>query len=153
MTNLINFCILHCSLPSEWEQVGLTPVFKGGLTQAKQTTAPSHYINFAVFEKVIFSQTWSAFHKVLCSNLSGFMKSHSCCTVRTILFLVIFRNESYLQKMTRNSIDNQEAVAAVAVDLSKAFDAINHSLLLAKLQAYGFSTQALKLMSTYLLGR
>ena len=55
--------------------------------------------------------------------------------------------------MTRNSIDNQEAVAAVAVDLSKAFDAINHSLLLAKLKANGFSTQALKLMSTYLLGR
>ena len=55
--------------------------------------------------------------------------------------------------MTRNSIGNQEAVASVAVDLSKAFDAINHCLLLAKLKAYGFSTQALKLMSTYLLGR
>ena len=53
----------------------------------------------------------------------------------------------------RNSIDNKEAVAAVAVDLSKAFDAINHSLLLAKLKAYGFSPHALKLMSTYLLGR
>ena len=36
-----------------------------------------------------------------------------------------------------NSIDNKEAVAAVAVDLSKAFDAINHRLLLAKLKAYG----------------
>ena len=53
----------------------------------------------------------------------------------------------------RNSIDNKEAVAAVAVDLSKAFDAINHSLLLAKLKAYGFSPHALELMSTYLLGR
>ena len=53
----------------------------------------------------------------------------------------------------RNSIDYKEAVAAVAVDLSKAFDAINHSLLLAKLKAYGFSTHALELMSTYLLGR
>ena len=40
----------------------------------------------------------------------------------------------------RNSIDNKEAVVAVAVDLSKAFDAINHSLLLAKLKAYGFSS-------------
>ena len=37
----------------------------------------------------------------------------------------------------RNSIDNKEAVAAVAVDLSKAFDAINHRLLLAKLKVYG----------------
>lgn len=32
----------------------------------------------------------------------------------------------------KNSIDNREAIAAVAVDLSKAFDAINHRLLLEK---------------------
>ena len=38
------------------------------------------------------------------------------------------------------------------MDLSKAFDAINH-LLLAKLTAYGFSPHALELMSTYLPGR
>ena len=42
---------------------------------------------------------------------------------------------------------------AVAVDLSKAFDSINHSLLLAKLKAYGLSQSALSLMSSYLLGR
>ena len=53
----------------------------------------------------------------------------------------------------RNSIDNKEAVATVAVDLSKTFDTINHSLLLAKLKAYGSSPHALELMSTYLLGR
>ena len=79
-----------------------------------------------MLEKVIYDQTWNAFHNVLSSNLSGFMKTHSCCTA--------------LVKMTkdwRNSIDNKEAVAAVAVDLSKAFDAINHRLLLAKLKAYG----------------
>ena len=51
----------------------------------------------------------------------------------------------------RNSIDNKEAVAAVAVDFSKAFDGINHRLLLAKLKAYGFSRHVM--MSTYLLGR
>ena len=54
----------------------------------------------------------------------------------------------------RNSIDNKEAVVCtVAVDFSKAFDAINHRLLLAKLKAYGFSPRALELMSIYLLGR
>ena len=70
------------------------------------------------------------------------MKTHSCCTA--------------LVKMTedwRNSIDNKEAVAAVAVDFSKAFNAINHPLLLVKLKAYGFSPHALNLMSAYLLGR
>ena len=41
----------------------------------------------------------------------------------------------------------------VAVDLSKAFDSVCHPLLLAKLKAYGFTDDALELMSAYLLGR
>ena len=138
VTKLISFYILNRSLPSEWKQARITPVFKRRIdTDNKPLTSLSK-----VFEKVIYDQTWNAFHNVLSSNLSGFMKTHSCCTA--------------LLKMTedwRNSIDNKEAVAAVAVDLSKAFDAINHSLLLAKLKAYGFSPHALELMSTYLLGR
>ena len=41
---------------------------------------------------------------------------------------------------------------AVAVDLSKTFDSINHNLLLQKLKAYGLSQSALSLMSSYPLG-
>ena len=52
----------------------------------------------------------------------------------------------------RRSIDNRESARAVAVDLSKAFDSINHNLLLAKLKAYGLSQCAMSLMSSYLLG-
>ena len=36
------------------------------------------------------------------------------------------------------------------MDLSKAFDTINHSLLLAKLVAYDFSMTSLKLVQSYL---
>ena len=39
------------------------------------------------------------------------------------------------------------------MDLSKAFDTINHDLLLAKLKAYGFSLNAVKLMHSYLKNR
>ena len=36
------------------------------------------------------------------------------------------------------------------MDLSKAFDCLNHELLIPKLEAYGFSRAALKLVHDYL---
>ena len=53
----------------------------------------------------------------------------------------------------RRSLDYRESTTAVAVDLSKAFDSINHNLLLANLKAYGLSQCAMSLMSSYLLVR
>ena len=50
-----------------------------------------------------------------------------------------------LEKWKRG-IDNGAYVSALFMDLSKAFDTINHDLMLAKLKAYGFSTNALNLM-------
>ena len=53
----------------------------------------------------------------------------------------------------KTAVDNGECVYALFLDLSKAFDTINHDLLLAKLKAYGFSPNALKLMHDYLNNR
>ena len=39
------------------------------------------------------------------------------------------------------------------MDLSKAFDTINHDLLIAKLEAYGLETDALRYMKSYLTNR
>ena len=48
-------------------------------------------------------------------------------------------------------VDNKKAFGAVITDLSKAFDCLSHDvLLLANLNAYGFSLPALKLMQSYL---
>ena len=44
-------------------------------------------------------------------------------------------------------------MSAMFRNLSKAFDTINHDLLLAKLKAYGFSKQALSFMCSYLKNR
>ena len=51
----------------------------------------------------------------------------------------------------RLSLNNRKGVAAVAVDLSKVFDSVCHSSLLAKLKA--LSDGAISLMSSYLHGR
>ena len=67
-----------------------------------------------------------------------------------------------LLKMTkdwRTCLDIREAVSTVAVDLSKAFDSVCYGLLLAKLKAWGPSSDALVTMSSpgtmsaYLQGR
>ena len=44
-------------------------------------------------------------------------------------------------------------MGTVAMDLSKAFDCMPHGLLIAKLSAYGLSTDACKLISSYLRDR
>ena len=71
--------------------------------------------------------------------LTGFRKSHG--TQHSLLTM--------LEKW-KKGIDNGSYVSALFMDLSKAFDAINHDLMLAKLKAYGFSTNALNLMHSYL---
>ena len=53
----------------------------------------------------------------------------------------------------RKALDNQECVAAILMDLSKAFDCLPHGLLIAKLKAYGLSEGAVKLLDSYLSDR
>ena len=51
------------------------------------------------------------------------------------------------------TLDKKGYAGAVLMDLSKAFDCINHELLIAKLDAYGFSKEANKLVYSYLKNR
>ena len=50
-------------------------------------------------------------------------------------------------------MDKGKSYAALLSDLSKAFDCIVHDFLTAKLEAYGFSYEALKVMYNYLTDR
>ena len=50
----------------------------------------------------------------------------------------------------KQAIDKGQYTSVMYMDLSKAFDTINHGLLLAKLKAYGFSTSALNLLCSHL---
>ena len=52
-------------------------------------------------------------------------------------------------EMWKNALDKGGYVS-IFMDLSKAFDTLNHNLLIAKLEAYGFERDSLSLMKSYL---
>ena len=59
----------------------------------------------------------------------------------------------------KKTLDNKGFVEVVQMDLSRAFDSLNHELLLAKVSAYGFTanhrngTNAIRMVCSYLTGR
>ena len=53
----------------------------------------------------------------------------------------------------RISLDKGGYGGAILMDLSKAFDTLNHVLLIAKLSAYGFDKTSLKHIKSYLTNR
>ena len=56
---------------------------------------------------------------------------------------------SLLEKW-KKTIDNKGFARGVLMDLSKAFDTLNHELLVAKLHASGFGKESLMLLISYL---
>ena len=74
----------------------------------------------------------------LCHYRKGFNGQH------TLIFLI---------ERWRKSLDNNGYGGAVLMDLSKAFDTLNHDLLIAKLHAYGFEIKTLKLLHSYFTKR
>ena len=81
-------------------------------------------------------------NKRLSTNQSGNKKWHSTKTS------LIHTTDAILA-----AIDQKKTTAVVLLDISKAFDSINHSILLDKLQDIGASTSALRWFTCYLSGR
>ena len=90
----------------------------------------------------MFQQIATYTSNILSSHLCGFRKGYSTQHV-------LMRLKNNLNK----SLDKKEKVGLLLMDLSKAFDCIPHELLIAKLNAYGFSKIYLKLIYSYLKGR
>lgn len=81
-------------------------------------------------------------NNLLYSNQSAYRPYHSCETA------LLNITDNWLKAM-----DNSELVGTVFLDLSKAFDLVNHDILLAKLDKYHTATNTLDWFRSYLTGR
>jgi hypothetical protein len=66
---------------------------------------------------------------------------------------MVLEKEDHIIDFAKRNLDYKKHVIAIFLDLSKAFDTIDHQLLLIKLEKYGFSESALELIKHYLENR
>ena len=95
-----------------------------------------------VFERIILNQINEHIEPFLSNLLTGFRKNHD--TQHCLLKM--------LEKW-KESLDKGNFVDAIFLDLSKAFDTLNHDLLKAKLEAFGLSLNSLRYIRSYLSQR
>ena len=113
-------------LPSNYRPISLLPIFS------------------KIFEKVMYKRLhrFLEIHKVLYSLQFGFQENHS-----------IDHALVSLTEAVRSTLDNKRLGCGIFIDLQKAFDTVNHRILLSKLEHYGIRGCALEWFRSYLSDR
>ena len=94
------------------------------------------------FGRCLYDQIYEYIDTILSKVQCGFRKGFS--TQYSLIAMI---------EKWRKNMDKDKSCAALLTDLSKPFDCIVHDFLIVKLEAYGFSYEALKIMYNYLTDR
>nr|CAI5848082.1 unnamed protein product [Callosobruchus analis] len=144
--NFINSSLRTGSFPKELKTTTIIPVAKNQNKSDVSTYRPINTLPCIekLLEKIVYNQIVSYFneHNLFLGNQSGFRKGHSC---ETAIQLTISK--------WKQTVDNNEFVVAVFLDLRRAFEVINRELLLKKLKYYGFGENVMKWFKEYLTNR
>ena len=132
------------SFPGSMKFADISPIFKEGSRFSKANYRPISKLSSLskVFEMVLYEQISDHMSPLLSPLLSGFRKSYS--SQHALVHMI---------SSWQRSLDSGKIVGSLLMDLSKAFDCVDHSLLIAKLQAYGLSNDALEFVKSYLSSR
>lgn len=145
LADLMNECINSCIYPNLLKISRITPIHKGDkyIPNNFRPISNLHKIN-KIFEKIIFNRLMSFFrkHQSLSENQFAYQKDSS-----TINALDIVMEQIY------NGLNNKKHVLGIFLDQSKAFDLVNHKILLEKLHCMGIRHKELNFINNYLSER
>ena len=160
ITSLFNSNLRSGQVPEEWKAANITPVPKKGNNDDVSNFRPVSVLPVVgkVFERVVHNQLYSC---ALASAMTWLRpcftdtcRSTRCLTQRSlVLGLAIQRRMHSLVRMVeewRVALNEDRLVGSVSLDLSKAFDMVDHSRKLAK---YGVVGRELEWFVGYLSGR
>ena len=146
LTLIINQTLTNGIFPDTLKIAKIIPLFKKGDKTLLENYRPISILPAIskIFERIMFNQIHNHFsmHNLFYSGQYGFRANHS---TQFAALELIDRITQYL--------DQGNMPITIFMDLSKAFDTLNHDILIYKLKSYGLSEAALKLMQSYLTNR
>ena len=146
LTYIINRSLTTGIFPNDWKVARVTPIYKDDIK-----TNPNNYRPISVLpivskliERIVFNQLYAFLmrHDLLADAQSGFRPCHS-----TLTALLGITNDWF------SNMENGLLNGVLFLDLKKAFDTVDHEILLKKLNFYGVDSISLKWFQSYLTDR
>ena len=143
LTHIINLVIRKGIIPADWKCARVSAVYKHDSKLDLNNYRPISVLP-KFFEKVVFDQAYAFLNKnnLLSDIQSGFRPLHSTLTA------MLDVTDKWYTNMDSGLIN-----AVLFIDLKKAFDTIDHNILLQKLTCYGFNKETIDLFRNYLSDR
>lgn len=146
ITHIINLSIESGRFPNDLKKAKVIPLYKKGskLEQGNYRPVSILCTLSKIIERIVFEQVnnYLSSHNLIYELQSGFRKSHSTDTCLL-----------YLTDYIRKEVDKGNFCGMVMLDLQKAFDTVDHRILLSKLSAIGFNDIAVRWFESYLQSR
>ena len=146
LKHIFNLSIKEGVIPDQMKIARVIPIFKGGDPLLADNYRPIALLsNFSkILEKIMHNRlmTFLETNNILSASQFGFRKNHS-----TVHPMIQFSN------FISNALNNKEHVLAVFCDLRKAFDTVDHKILLKKMKKIGITGMELEWFRNYLTNR
>jgi len=144
--HIFNQSISQGKLPEDWKSARVASLFKQGDRDDVNNYGPISVIPVVVkvFERIVYEQLYAYLeeHDILCKHQSGFRAIHSTVTA------LLESADAWAYNVDIGNINE-----VIFLDLKKAFDTVDHGILLSKLDFYGISGDSLKWLLPYLENR